>query len=58
MVTDGYGVFYNFEPHQTWVWTTNFRRSFVTSAEKFDSSLENAFADMRDVLASGEMSKI
>ena len=57
MVTDGYGVFYNFEPHQIWVWITNFRRSFETSAEKFDAQLEKAFYDIMSLLVS-EKSKI
>jgi hypothetical protein len=57
MVTDGYGVFYNFEPHQIWVWITNFRRSFETSAEKFDITVGKAFEDMMALLAS-EKSKI
>jgi hypothetical protein len=42
---------------QTWVWITNFRRSFETSAEKFDTSLEKSLADMRDLLQA-ELSKI
>ena len=57
MVTDGYGVFYNFEPHQTWVWITNFRRSHVTSVEKFDACLERSLTDMRDLLIA-ETSKL
>lgn len=53
MCADGYGVFYNFEPNQLWIWITAFRSSFETSVEKLWRELDRAFVDIAQLTIKG-----
>lgn len=55
MCLDGYGCFYNFEPHRIWLWVTAFRHSFETSVEKFTRGLEQSLLDLQDLLSASKL---